>query len=196
MFEKKHVGRPSNEELKQRKRRKILKVSVPIVSILFLIGIITLIMTGSLSQIMGNSVVKEYYSCENGYQLKGNKCYMHSEFDARILGDVDENGSVSVADVTKIQRYISDIAAMQSGDEKVPDFTDFDYAAADVNKDGNVDNEDVVEIQRSISVNNTTTHSTVSSYNDKIGVEKVCARDYKLSGNTCSRMIVIDAEQK
>ena len=56
MFSKKnHIGRPTNEEIKNRKIRKILTISMPILLVIFII--ILIYTKGDMSKLMGNSVV-------------------------------------------------------------------------------------------------------------------------------------------
>ena len=66
---KNHIGRPSNKEIRARKNKKMFIAAISIVFVLLVVGMFE---TGSLSKLMGNSVT-EYY-CEDGYKLKGDKC--------------------------------------------------------------------------------------------------------------------------
>ena len=63
--EKRHVGRPTNEEVKKRRNKKMLKILVPIIIIIILVAI-----TGKLNLInlKGSSNIKcesEYIECKN-----------------------------------------------------------------------------------------------------------------------------------
>lgn len=71
MFNKKnHIGRPTNEEVRKRKMKKLALYGVPAILI---IALIALVSTGSLSKLMGNSVTSYY--CENTeYELEGTNC--------------------------------------------------------------------------------------------------------------------------
>jgi hypothetical protein len=71
MFNKKnHIGRPTNEEVRKRKMKKLALYGVPAILI---IALIALVSTGSLSKLMGNSVTSYY--CENPeYELEGTNC--------------------------------------------------------------------------------------------------------------------------
>ena len=56
MFDKKnHIGRPTNEELRNRKIKKIAIFSIPVVLVLFAVVFIS---TGSFSSLMGDSVTQ------------------------------------------------------------------------------------------------------------------------------------------
>ena len=58
-----------------------------------------------------------------------------------LMGDVDGDGSVTITDVTTLQRYIADIITL-SGKQ---------LSAADVDLDGNVDISDVTALQRYVA---------------------------------------------
>ena len=71
MFNKKnHIGRPTNEEVKKRKIKKIIYYGTPV----FLVALVgVLIATGSFSKLMGNSVT-DYYCEDQSYSLDGTNC--------------------------------------------------------------------------------------------------------------------------
>ena len=124
-----HVGRPSNKELRDRKIKKILMYIIPI--LIVLIGV-TLISSGSLNRLMGNSITR--YVCEDStYTLNGNKCTKLIKEKANILGDVNKDTIVNTADVMIINASIKNVKALD----------DLAKVLADVNKDGNVDENDI-----------------------------------------------------
>lgn len=66
-----HIGESNNIKIK---KGKINKIHIIVASIILVIIIIVLITTGSLSNLMGNSVVSQYYCEDPSYKLDGDKC--------------------------------------------------------------------------------------------------------------------------
>ncbi len=62
------VGRPSNEEIKKRRNKKIIIGVIAVVGLVLIGGGAYLLISGtSLSELMGNSVTKTVRVCPNGY---------------------------------------------------------------------------------------------------------------------------------
>ena len=91
MFNKKnHIGRPSNEELRNRKIKKIITVAAPV----FVVAMIVVaVITGNLTGLMGNSV--SYYCADSSYtpDIKNNRCI--KKIDSILLGDFNFDGKVT-----------------------------------------------------------------------------------------------------
>lgn|GEM_PF-4000854 len=67
--ESNHVGRPSNEELKQKRNKKIIIGVVAVVVLGIISGGVYLLVSGTnLFGLMGNSVTKSVKVCSNGYK--------------------------------------------------------------------------------------------------------------------------------
>ena len=73
-----------------------------IVAIVFVFVLLVVVMleTGSLSNLMGNSVT-DYY-CEEGYALNGDKCIKTVKEKAYRIGDVNQDDTINDKDVTLI----------------------------------------------------------------------------------------------
>lgn len=177
---KKHVGRPTNEEVKRRKIKKAITVALPVTAIA--VAAIAVVSSGSLSKLMGNSVT-EYYCADSSYTLEGTNCKKTIKKSANFVGDADLNGSVDIQDVTEIQFIMADNDLAKT------------RKPADVNLDGTVNEIDLRLLQNYLSGGSTT--STVSSGSEYIGVKKVCESDeYTLNGDYCEKIDVVKALQK
>ena len=78
------VGRPSNEEIKKRRNKKIIIGVIAVVGLVLIGGGAYLLISGtSLSELMGNSVTKTVKYCPNGYYYnKENKaCFVKNSND-------------------------------------------------------------------------------------------------------------------
>ena len=182
MFNKKnHIGRPTNEELRNRKIKKIALYGVPAILI---IALITLVSTGSLSKLMGNSVTSYY--CENSeYELEGTNCVKNLEMAPALLGDTDSDGVISVQDYDLLSKYID----LEYEDEDTNVLSDFQKLAADIDRDGEIS-------YRDLSILRDYLDSAVSTYNiyyEKIGIDQNCPKDYTLSENKCIKKDIIPA---
>ena len=173
--EKRHVGRPSNDELKQRRNKKIVMISLPIVIVL--VGIFS-IQSGLLSNLMGNSVI---YYCPDNYILKGNKCVKIEAEYPYLVGDVDKDGEVSIVDVTVIERYMNNTLELDEIQKLV----------ADINKDSKIDGTDKKIIQNYIV--SALTDEEKKQYNI---AGKICRDNFKLDGNYCIKETSVDASTK
>ena len=181
MFNKKnHVGRPSNEELKSRRNKKILMVAIPVV----LVGIFSLLIaTGSLSNLMGNSVT-EYYCSDSSYTLEGTNCVKTVTKDASLLADVNLDGKVDNADLVTLNNYVSD--------ENNTDFTEIQVKLADINRDNVVNKLDVQLLEGYF----TKVSGTSGNVQETIGVERICEEGYTLNGAVCESKEIISADIK
>lgn len=159
---KKHVGRPSNDELRSRKNKQILIIGVVAVSIFL---IVLLFETGTLSNLMGNSVTD------------GN--YKKIEEKAYEIGDVNKDGSINIMDVQSIGNYIVEL-------EK---YDDYQKILADVNKDGAVNTVDQTVLRKYIS----NYSSSSIGMQHHIG-EKACLEGRPNNRGYCIRKIYIDSE--
>ena len=178
MFNKNHVGRPSNLELRNRKIKKFLIYGVPV--LIVVIGI-ALLSSGSLSNLMGNSVTT-YYCEDSTYTLDGTKCTKIIKEKAHLLGDIENNGKINSADAMLTARYVN----------KNKEFNEFEIAAMDVNKDENIDAQDYQIIFNYASEQNMTENGSMY----ELGEELVCPSDYKLDGKYCTKTLIVDAKKK
>ena len=185
--EKKHVGRPSNEELKRRRNKKILMFGVPIA---FVFVAICLIINGNKSNLMGNSVV-EYYCEDTSYNLEGNKCVKEVKERSVMLGDINIDDKITDEDLDLLTRYIDYIEYEQS-DEEVSNLTPIQIKAADISEDNEVYNVDV-DILKAYLEHNT---DTLGTYHENIGVKRVCNDGFTLDGNDCVKKEIVDAKVK
>ena len=62
--------------------------------------------------------------------------------DGILIGDVDLDGAISMADITLLQDYLTDVSANRTSSM----FTDVQLVAADVNGDGSIDTSDVTAL--------------------------------------------------
>ena len=60
------------------------------------------------------------------------------EIQLNLIGDADQNGTVSVTDITRIKRHLI----------KVDTLTDYAYECADANCDGSVDTLDITAVKK------------------------------------------------
>ena len=134
MFNKNHVGRPSNEELKARRNKKIAIACIP-VFLLLLIGV--LIYTNSFQGLMGNSVTN-YYCEDNTYVLNGNKCEKTLKEKPIILGDLNKDDKVTNEDFTILEEYVNLVF-----DNDDYEFSEEQILRADIDGDGEIYNSDV-----------------------------------------------------
>lgn len=180
---KNHVGRPSNEEIKRRKIKKICLFLVPII----LVGVVVFAVSNdSLSKLMGNSVI-EYECSDPSYKLKGTKCERLIKEKARILGDINGDERINIDDVTEIQIAVSKA-------EKNQTYKDSDVLyVADVNQDGLLNTTDYTMIQYYLAGSD-----MLNSYHghEDIGIKLVCKNDYELDNDMCVKTEVVDAIRK
>lgn len=106
--ESNHVGRPSNEELKQKRNKKIIIGVVAVVVLGIISGGVYLLVSGTnLFGLMGNSVTKSVKVCANGYKYnkKPEGCRQPNTYNTRPLTNLKV--SSSSYKVEAIIEYIS-----------------------------------------------------------------------------------------
>ena len=158
MVRKNHVGRPSNEELKRRRNKKILLIGAPIA----LVGILViLISTGGISKLMGNSVT-EYYCEDSTYNLDGTDCVKTITKKAALLGDINSDEKVDNTDLNVLNNYVKD--------QKSVTLSEIQLKAADINSDGMISELDVQILEGFFSK----VAATYAELSEKIGVERLC----------------------
>lgn len=145
---------------KNKLNTKKLMISIILVVIIFTVIYFNFI-NGDLSNLMGNSVINGYI-CPDGYKLNGSMCI--SELQATRLGDVNDDGSITLEDINLITSHINNTMLLTSQN----------FAAADVNKDGKLTNEDSNKIKFYIEKKD----KSLNSY--------VCPDDYKLKNKKCT----------
>ena len=171
-----------NIDIKMNKRI----LSIIGVSILFVVLIITLIVTGSLSKLMGNSTT-EYYCEDTSYNLEGSKCVKQLREKSILLGDLDGDDKVTEADLKVMEEYIN-----RFYEEEDPQFTDEQILAADISKDDEIFDNDLTLFKQYFGGNG----SMGNVYSDTIGVERNCKVGYTLNGTWCIKKDVINAKVK
>lgn len=164
---KNHVGRPSNEEIRKRRNKKILLYGIPSVLVIL---VITLIATGSLSKLMGASVA--VLTCDQGGELKGDECVV--SVPARLLGDINGDTKIDNKDLEGIKKYINEGITLDK----------YSIVSADMNEDGNVNMDDYNIIESSI---NGSSASSIGSSSDNILLNEkyVCPPGTIMEGNNC-----------
>ena len=172
MFKKKHVGRPTNEELKKRSYKKIAIASIPLLGILL---VVTLIKSGSLSKLMGASVGGNTYQCEQGGTLQGSMCIVTTS--ARLLGDVNGDSFINENDAEMINGYLSG--------NNAEEMDKYALAAADVNGDSVVTSDDYSIMINTVNGNNVSTIGSTSSTNIMLDEKYVCPSDTVMEGTDC-----------
>ena len=130
MFSKKsHIGRPSNKELKKRKIKKVLIIGIPSIVV---IAVIAMISSGSLSDLMGNSVVTTggSYGCPSDIDgtVSGDKCIFYR---SSLIGDIDGDGNINSSDSKLLMSELN-----KEG------LTVKQYPWYDVNGDGTINSND------------------------------------------------------
>ena len=139
---------------------------------------------------MGNSVV-EYYCEDTSYNLEGNKCVKEVKERSVMLGDINIDDKITDEDLDLLTRYIDYIEYEQS-DEEVSNLTPIQIKAADISEDNEVYNVDV-DILKAYLEHNT---DTLGTYQENIGVKRVCNDGFTLDGNDCVKKEIVDAKVK
>ena len=148
--------------LKKNNKSKTKKIMLLVVSVVILFVFIYLLFFNSnLSSLMGNSVINGYI-CPDGYKLNGSMCI--SELEATRLGDVNDDGSITLDDIDLITSHINNTMLLTSQN----------FAAADVNEDGKITTEDSNKIKTYIAKKD----KSLNSY--------VCPNGYKLKNRKCT----------
>lgn len=180
--EKKHVGRPSNDEIKRRRTKKLILVGIPMILIVI---VIALVASGSLSKLMGNSVVNEEYYCEDAsYQLQGNECVKATIKKAGLYADVNSDDIIDDKDLNILNDYVKDNSSVS--------LNQLQLKVADINTDGMINELDVQILENYF----TKVSGSGSSYSERIGIERVCEDEYTLKRNQCVGVETVPAKIK
>ena len=192
---KRHIGRPSNKEISQRKIKKILLFVIPSIII---IGLVTLISGGSLNNLMGNSVLNESYYCSEG-KLSQDKCIIYT--NPYVVGDINVDDVINTKDLQTL------IISLNSNKISVND-----YPWYDINGDGAINTTDIdamddvlntygvatsgtnLNIGSNVNKTDSKDISSGSLYNETIIGEKVCKHDAILEKDKCKK--IVSAEKK
>ena len=179
---KRHVGRPSNEELKRRRNKKILLFSIPIILVVIIVAFIS---SNTLSKLMGNSVVADDYYCEDSsYELRGTECIKTTVKKSGLYADVNSDEVIDDNDLNILNNYVKDNNSVS--------LTPLQLKAADINSDGMVSELDVQILES----NFTKVSGSGSSYSERIGIERICEGNDTLNGNDCINVQTISAKKK
>ena len=155
-------------------------VAAPIV----LVGlVITLIVTGSLSKLSGNSVIS-YYCEDSSYTLEGTNCVKTIVKKSALLADINSDKTVDENDLNLLDAYI------KSGTNDR--FSELQFKVADINSDGMVNEMDVQILEGYFS----NVAATAAGYSEKIGIERICENGYKLNGEYCEFVDKIPANKQ
>lgn len=151
-----------------------------VIFLIIVIMVIGLISGKGLSGMMGNSVTKSFYYCDDSsYTLKENKCLKTETSESILLGDVNLDGKVDDNDLESLNNYLAKTLSLK----------DLQLTASDVNSDGIISVGDVENIRLYLSG-----HNAGSEYLSKIGVALVCPKNYELKNELCVREISVDAK--
>ena len=179
MFEKKQVVGSDNDNNKRKMIKKMFLICIPI--LLVIIGVLVFTNT-DLSKIMGNSVTT--YECDDGYTLKEDKCVKEIKKQAYLIGDVDMDGSVTLADADLIRKYVDDI---EFGDGKTVQLSEYQLRLADINKDDDVYYIDEEILKSKLSGN----PGTYGNYASDIDEEKICEEGFELKNDFCVKEDIV-----
>ena len=112
--QKKHVGRPTNEEVRERKNKKIIKTLVPIILILLVLGLCVLYRNNISNKLKGSvdkRLVKDFYYMSEFHTAErfGFKVSVTRKNGYIYLVDKSENkGRISIKDNNvSVYRYIN-----------------------------------------------------------------------------------------
>ena len=111
--ESNHVGRPSNEELKQKRNKKIIIGVVAVVVLGIISGGVYLLVSGTnLFGLMGNSVTKSVKVCANGYKYskKPEGCRQPNTYNMMPLKNLKVSSSSYrlVGDYSKVKNNVGE----------------------------------------------------------------------------------------
>ena len=111
--ESNHVGRPSNEELKQKRNKKIIIGVVAVVVLGIISGGVYLLVSGTnLFGLMGNSVTKSVKVCANGYKYskKPEGCRQPNTYNMRPLTNLKVSSSsyILVGEYSKVKNNVGE----------------------------------------------------------------------------------------
>ena len=111
--ESNHVGRPSNEELKQKRNKKIIIGVVAVVVLGIISGGVYLLVSGTnLFGLMGNSVTKSVKVCANGYKYskKPEGCRQPNTYNMMPLKNLKVSSSsyILVGEYSKVKNNVGE----------------------------------------------------------------------------------------
>lgn len=178
-----HIGESNNNKTK---KGKINKIHIIVASIILVIIIVVLITTGSLSNLMGNSVVSQYYCEDSSYKLDGDKCVKEIKANPVFLGDINLDNKVSEEDLNLLTEY----AELVFEDEQdKSNLSAIQVKVSDINEDGEVyyNDESILREYLSGSI------STYGVYFENIGVKRFCEDGYTLKNDYCSKEVIVPA---
>lgn len=173
MFKKNHIGRPSNDEIRARKIKKLVVIGIPVATILI---VSILISTGNLKKLMGSSIANHYCS-DSSWKYDGHNCVRTTIKKAELYADINLDGLVDNEDLNLLKFYIDNNSNI---DYSI--MSDTQLYFSDLNKDYEVNEEDIQILENII--NNP----------EQINNKKVCDRGYVLNGDNCELKETVAAE--
>ena len=179
-----HIGESNNNN--KMKKMKINKMHIIVASIILVIIIIVLITIGNLSNLMGNSVVSQYYCEDPSYKLDGDKCVKEIKANPAFLGDINLDNKVSEEDLNLLTEY-ADLVFMDEQDKS--NLSNLQVKVSDINEDGEVyyNDESILREYLSGSI------STYGAYFENIGVKRLCEEGYTLKNDYCIKEVIVPA---
>ena len=171
MFKKNNIKKIKNKRFKISK--KMILIILPVVVIL---GVITLITTGSLSKLMGSSITS-YHCIDDTWKLEGTTCSKTTTKKAELFADINLDSKIDNSDLELLNYYIEN-------NNKV-DYTilsNIQLVLADINGDGTINNFDSGMLEYYIT------------NPDKQSKDMVCEKGFKLNGPNCELEENIPAE--
>ena len=81
---------------------------------------------------------------KNAYALGTYSSCVAESSDTFVVGDLDNDGVLSISDATALQRIVAEFGAIDAGDEKA-------VCKADFNGDGKTNVKDITAIQRRLA---------------------------------------------
>ena len=180
---KNHVGRPSNEELRKKKNKKIIITTIPI---FFLILAVMYITVNGISNSMGNSVI-EYYCADSSYKLDGTNCKKTLKEKSILLGDINQDSIITEEDYKLLSEYVDLVFDEQ---EEKSNLSDLQIKAADIDENGEVYVVDQT-IMREYFEGSV---STYNMYRINVGTKRLCNDGFTLKGEYCYKDDVVKAQ--
>lgn len=185
-----HVGRPSNEELRRRKIKKIVSLSCSALGIAAIVLGGTLLFSDIRKTGIGNSSNKnittnQYYCDEAGYKLTGSKCTKTISQQAFTLGDINLDNKIDNEDLLLLSNYLD------NQDNKL---TKFQQTLADIDKSGELTHVDLNILNAYVNKNSNI--GTNSTYYENIGVVKLCEEGLSLKSGICTKKVTKAAKVK
>ena len=172
------------EKKKMAKNKKIILILFLV--LIFSLCVFILFITNGFSKLMGNSAVS-YYCSDSSYTLNGNKCIKKLEEKPILLGDINNDNSITDEDLKLLSQYVDFI--LYEEDNGIS-FTNLQIKATDINEDGETGYTDISILDEFLNKN----ISTNNSYFENIGVKKICSDNYKLSNGMCIKEDIKDAQ--